>query len=990
MSSKTWVLLILWLLLMVGSVSAETGDRITLTSSKVWVVANTVDTATLTAHVTNQSSGNDVPSVSVTFTVDNPLYGSVTSATGVTDTFGLATTTFKANKTSGTAIIKANITSTPIQDAKSQLIDHDSPYTVAFDYEGEVVVNETTTITATLTDKWGNRIDNRYLTENVHFAVGSSGGGAGFYDGSGYPDEITLPVNAAGTVSVIFKADTIAGDNIVWMEHLGSITDKYFTIVGISEGLPYSMITEISPTASPNPYVPADGMSVFSLKYTLKDVFDNAASNRSVWINTSAGETYLLRSNSVGEILVTYGPKDSIATITIDAMVVDNPDLTSTLTVEFVSTAPTNIILTANPETMPSHDASPSFTADIKAKVMDIKGNPVAGETVTFSNASAFYDGSYNTTFQTEPLLLATSATTDSDGYATVEIRPGSFSSTSTDLHYNPTATGHAVVTATWGALSVPLEITWKNYPYLSVETEVHPSTVSVNSSVDVTIRLKGDGWALMPDPIDVVMCTDRSGSMLYNDTDGIIDDRMVHAMNAGKIFNGQMGTRDRVGLVSFGDDSSTSGWAELRKGYSHQYSGAEWVGRDSTWTGDSTYISTHYKGNPRNYGSSTYATVEQTLSDDRSAVNSSIDQMVPAGGTPMREGLYRAVKMIVDNPRSNVVKAVILMTDGDWNTGGDPEGGGSATSFPEIGTGSAITWASDNDIKIFAIGLGVTSTTRSYLQSYADQTEGKYYDAPTAAQLSGIYTDIAGELKTSAGVNTAMVTKFDNVNVSGVSYPGSDVFKYVYLNGISTYTVWPNGTSSSSDQTADWNDDQNLNFNIGEIKLGEMWESTFRLHVLKDGNIDVFGTGSTLSFVGGAGPSTLTLPHTFITAVPNLSETGLTQTTLDISNLRCTKEGTITDFLPVEWNLAYTGSYWVIEKVYYSNDAGHTWILFDTNNVTSAVVVDYANLDVRSLPIGEYLIRVDAEAPDTPFDREILVAPVTVGSQGKAYIKLE
>ncbi len=278
------------------------------------------------------------------------------------------------------------------------------------------------------------------------------------------------------------------------------------------------------------------------------------------------------------------------------------------------------------------------------------------------------------------------------------------------------------------------------------------------------------------------------------------------------------------------------------------------------------------------------------------------------------------------------------------------------------------IDWAADNDIKIFTIGLGVSGSTEADLMSYADQTGGTYYPAPTATELTDIYSDIAGELKTSAGVDTTMVTRFENVQVSNVTLPGDEVFRYVYVNGVSTYTVWPNATTSTTDQTADWEDDQNLNFNIGTIQLGEVWEATFRLMVL----------------------TLLTLPHTYITAVPNITDTGMTQTTLDISNLHCTKEGTITDFLPIEWNIAYTGGYTVTEKIYYSNDDGDSWILFDTNYVTSAVMVDYANLDVRSLPFGEYLIRVDAEAPDTPYDREQLVAPITVGSQGKAYIKLE
>jgi hypothetical protein len=59
------------------------------------------------------------------------------------------------------------------------------------------------------------------------------------------------------------------------------------------------------------------------------------------------------------------------------------------------------------------------------------------------------------------------------------------------------------------------------NYPYLSVETEVSDTKVSVNSTsehttniTDVTIRLKGDGYAMKPDPIDVVLVIDTSGSM--------------------------------------------------------------------------------------------------------------------------------------------------------------------------------------------------------------------------------------------------------------------------------------------------------------------------------------------------------------------------------------------------------------------------------------------------------------------------------------------
>ncbi len=973
MSWKALVLLILALSLLITAVSAACiGDNVVnITSSKDWVVANNVDSSSLTAYITNSSGSCSKPDATVvTFSLGDSLYGTLTALVQTTDTDGKASTTFKANTKSGAVIITATIPGS--QYTYTQMIDHDTPYTTVWDYDGEVNVNTTTPIAINLKDKWGNPVDNRNIKENVSLVVGSPQGGAGFYDGAGYPATINVPVNENGMVSVLCKVDTVTGDNIVYMGPLGSIpsVERYRTIVGISEGVPYTLTAEISPTASPNPYVPADGSSVFYLKYTLSDLFGNPTGNRSVWVNTSIGESSLLRSNSMGEILATYGPKDTTATITITAVVVDNTDLTSSFTVEFVSTAPTNIILTANPETMPSQDVAPAFTSNIQAKVMDIKGNPVSGEVVTFALGSVTYDGTYNIT--SEPSLLSTSATTDANGFASVLFQPGGFITDEFALNYYPTATGHAVVTATWNGTSKDVTVNWKNYPYLSVETEVNPSTVAVNGTVDVTIRLKGDGWALQPDPIDVMLIFDRSGSMAGT--------KLTDAQTASKSFIDQMNeTRDKVGLYAYSDSFVLS----------------------------------------------------NSLTNDFASVKTNINALTASGYTGTRRALKESIDNVVANrnPHHGSVQAVILMTDGEYNYYGCPLARGTGydsthkdgnghyyewtstyttrhTWFSGLGgvTGTAganlfthqnlSIYARDNNIRVYSIsfGSGITpgSVTWNTLETLSNATGAKHYHAATGSDLLDMYTKIAGELFTSASVNTTMMTKLENVKVNDVSVPGGDVFQYIYLDGVSTKISWPNSTVNTLDQTSDWNDDHNLNFNIGEIKLGEMWEATFRLKVLKDGNIDVFGDTSTLSFVGGAGPSTLTLPHTFITAIPDLNNMGMNQMALDISNLRCTKAGVITDFMPLEWNIAYSGDSTVTEKVSYSSDGGNTWTVFDTNYVTKAAVVDYSNLDVRSLPPGSYLIRVDASAPDAPNDRETLLAPVTVGAQGKAYIKLE
>ena len=154
-----------------------------------------------------------------------------------------------------------------------------------------------------------------------------------------------------------------------------------------------------------------------------------------------------------------------------------------------------------------------------------------------------------------------------------------------------------------------------------------------------------------------------------------------------------------------------------------------------------------------------TGAFVESNLTYDKSQITNAINSMVPAGGTPMRLGIYTAVKQIISDSsysarsQQGAVDAIILLTDGKYNVGGDPQGivtsPYSVTSYPGLpgpdilrndgtgpGTGSVITWAKNNGIKIYTIALVGSDTTDqpdvAMLQSYADQTGGKAYVANT------------------------------------------------------------------------------------------------------------------------------------------------------------------------------------------------------------------------------------------------------------------
>jgi hypothetical protein len=181
----------------------------------------------------------------------------------------------------------------------------------------------------------------------------------------------------------------------------------------------------------------------------------------------------------------------------------------------------------------------------------------------------------------------------------------------------------------------------------------------------------------------------------------------------------------------------------------------------------------------------------------------------------------------------------------------------------------------------------------------------------------------------------------------------------------------------------------------IGTIKIGETWNATFRLKVKKSGSIDVFGPNSLVSFNGGA--STLTLPHTFLTVVPNLNATLMGSKTITLTNLTITEPGEIKGLLPVMWNSTYTGNKTITEQVYYSIDNG-PWVLFDIKThaypyppeiALDTEYVDYAQLDLKKLPPGGYQIKVIATAPDAP-DVSLTTDTRLVGGQGKWFIKIE
>lgn len=1033
---KTILLVGFALLALAGAASGF--PTVSVTNNTGWLTAGGSETATVTVAVDGSVEG-----AHIILSSGDPEMGSIVPGT-LPGTGGTAI--FKAGTKSGDVTITANYAAqngTVIAAGNVTLkIDHGVPYSISsLDYADEVTAGSTTSLILRMADRWNNPIESRRTAETVHFVVGSPGDAARLIYGSNASTDLRVPVDAHGEVRVDLRTAPLSGANIVMVECPGTISIGYITVTGTATGVPWEMYQTITPDDDPHPYQQADGKKVFSIVYSLYDRHGNVAGNRQIHVRIVPQEGYLkavektVRTNEEGKAMISYGPSDVAGIADIEAYAVDNDTLTCSKRLEFVSTDPTAMLLSASPQTVASRDVKSDISALIRAKVVDVKGNPVADESVSFT-ITAVQNGTFVMTQDpaiTDGVLTAglggspIVASTDNAGFATVNFLPGAFTTDISNPRYSNLSVGEATVRASWKDQTQDITVSFRNYPYLSVKTWAEPPTVAVNDTVNVTVQLIGDGYALHARPIDVVLCTDRSGSMLLNTTEvsgydkydsewisqESVDDRMVHAMAAAKNFVSQMqSSKDRIGLVSFGQ----RGTADLDS-YSYKY----WAGNDYKWekryswygsywkwcddsSDDATYIAAHYY-NPRYYSDD--ATRDLELTRDYRNVNTTIEHWLPCGGTPMREGLYRAVRMILENSRTTgdePVKAIVLLTDGEWNTGGNPEGGDSVDSFSGVGQGSVIQYAKNSGIKIFTIALG-NEPNHDELQSYADQTDGKFYSATAGDDLTLIYDDIALKLQEAAGVNTTMSLVFKNVEVNNVS-GYSDVFEYQPINGASTFVTkyWQTNLTTvqdkdhtypySFDQTNDWADDE-ISFKVGDIYLNQAWETTFCLKITEEGNIDIFGPNSIIRFNGTEGRSNLSLPKTLVTAVKDLNVTALDQGVVNVTIVSATWDGV--SFLVPTWELRYSGNESIVQNLYYQYSPDNlwwdgVWNHFDTIRCGPAAVngTYSSNLLVEGVN-GWYKVRVHAQedVPGGASGLDTRTQPIRVGNLTQNKIKL-
>jgi hypothetical protein len=636
--------------------SAGTALHLDIKGEKQWLVAGG-DSAGLSLEISGGTG-----SFTITATVPPDGLCTVTPPTLTTTSNNPPPMQVTSKEMSGVCQIDMRVTDTNGNTETQQFlqkIDHTTPiYVDRVPLQG-ATVGTVVPVWVRIQDLFHNNVDNRNIAESVTF---TTNGGSGFVNGAYVNTDpkvetITAQVDEGGVASVQYYVGKFESPNYITYAPPAPLGPGIIAIEGLLNGVPASITSQISPNAATPPWVYADGKSIFTITYAVFDTNGFPVEAAKIKGMTSEGATFEGVTNRLGQVDKQYGPFSKEGRHTITAWLVNDPSVRLTDIMDAISMHPEHLVATGNPISMPSRDVSSTSTSIVSGRVSDPKGNPVKGEKVTFQitdlvASKALKEEPYLTTDPSSkskkdqyPKGKAVTIATDNDGNAILYFIPGEFQSKKKDPDFDPLAEGTVTVTATWGSKTETITLTFKRTAYLSLKTKVADTTdgdltVEKGGTFDVTIEVTGDGSMMTSYPVEVMLVTDRSGSMdlkvSEKKTDGSYMSRFDSVKEASHAFlDGLNPGKDKVGLVSY----------------------HTWATHDADLTSDFTSL-----GN----------TIDQ-LTIPRA--NDWVPNKGPVRLTNMRDGIFNATTYlkIYGSKSPKVAKAVVVLTDGVWNWGGTP-----------------------------------------------------------------------------------------------------------------------------------------------------------------------------------------------------------------------------------------------------------------------------------------------------------------------------
>jgi hypothetical protein len=1026
---RSYLLISVILLLSCAPVFAE---NISVSSSSEWLTANDRDTAFITVTVKDFYE-NPIEGLTVDYSVNasptNIYYGSFSNPTK-TDENGVSTATFKSSIIAGKANISVSVTSVngTFRNYTIVKIDHDTPYSLQYlSYPNNATVGTVQNIIIRMQDKHGNIVDNRNNTEHINFARVTQDE-SWFWNKSALNFtniSTTLGNNEEGFVNANISLNTTQGETRIRLRY-ENVMDKTILIERIADGEPwYIYPVRFDPSV---PYLPANGNESFVITYKLFDQYMNVMNNKIIELDVApGGDPWNPNTTTTYEGLaaVEYGPSSRIFQTVLIATSRDNNSVRSELPVEFYDPSPTMLLLSVNPKNLPSLDVNETSKAFITAVVIDSHGRGVSGEHVSFTQSLSTYSP-FNANVTAEPYITPSSMTTGLDGYGYISFIPGRFG---TDEFRS--LTGNCTITGSWNGTHKTVTPIWKNYGYLQVTTWVSDNNLTENELVDVGVEVYADGPAFASKPIDMIFCTDRGASMLWDTYDhGKIgsDDKMRYLYNYSGVILEELidcgeDKCDRAGVVSFGPGNKSKNWPD------------KWPGEDETNDDDKDYRNFVYPTPYPDYED--FSTVDTGLEYDfKPLVQNVIESLRPFSdpwkaskhNVPLRYGLYKSINELIGyggtttEIRPEAIRAIVVLSDPEWNDWGDPsagwdgtrvksenaeerkapwdlpQGGLSAwTPFRSFGVINATTgrvesksasnddslqnmanYAAEHDIIIYSIAypkkdVNIEESRERVFRGLADTTGGMYFECRSGTDLKTIFETIGRDLRVRASVNTTAVFNFTNVKLNGSFVSGAETFDYVN-NSQSTRTRKWDGDNATllydnhRNDTENWTQYQRLEFDLGTLYVHDRWVANFTLLSKKVGTAELFENSYVTS-----DDEVLSVPQPIIqTGAVRFGD--VPSSSLEITYFN------VTDSMNAVYTIMYSGTNTVHARLYYRK-AGDVqgniqgdWKQFAARNYQCKDgecngFTDEALMNKWLLGSGQYMFKIEAWASDAPLD---------------------
>jgi Mg-chelatase subunit ChlD len=152
-------------------------------------------------------------------------------------------------------------------------------------------------------------------------------------------------------------------------------------------------------------------------------------------------------------------------------------------------------------------------------------------------------------------------------------------------------------------------------------------------------------------------------------------------------------------------------------------------------------------------------ARIAQALTDDTAKLKAAIATFSADGATNLGGALTEAVRAVGTRPGK---RAAILLTDGDDTV--DTVAGGPDVwlNDPSSTRLQGLNLARENNLVVYTVGLGtdLSETGVADLQTFATETGGTFFQAPTASALNTAFgVTIPAELDTQAPMETYLLT---------------------------------------------------------------------------------------------------------------------------------------------------------------------------------------------------------------------------------------